>query len=218
MKKTKQKIIQSSIELFNQKGWTNVRLQNIADRSGISVGNLAYHYANKAAIIHAIDEILQSEIEPIISEQKEFPYLIDFDNQLSKYFFLVNKFAFYFLDLLELERNHPALQANRRRYIQKMTDQIENWMMENVSKGIIRPEIHENHYHFVAQAIWMIITFWMTQQQVKGNHRQDEGAFKAVVWNQFLPVFTPLGLMKYEAMILPQLQNFSDDGVLLGYP
>ena len=55
MKKTKQKIIQASIELFNQKGWTNVRLQNIADRCGISVGNLAYHYANKAAIIRVID-------------------------------------------------------------------------------------------------------------------------------------------------------------------
>ena len=128
MKKTKQKIIQSSIELFNQKGWTNVRLQNIADQCGISVGNLAYHYANKAAIIHAIDEILQLEIEPVLSEERKFPTLIDFDNQLSCYFFLVNKFAFYFLDILELERNFPTLQINRRKYIHQMIRQIEKWM------------------------------------------------------------------------------------------
>ena len=66
MKKTKQKIILSSIELFNQKGLTNVRLQNIADQCGISVGNLAYHFSNKLAIIEVVDEILQSEIETIL--------------------------------------------------------------------------------------------------------------------------------------------------------
>ena len=209
MKKTKQKIIQSSIELFNQKGWTNVRLQDIADRCGISVGNLAYHYSNKAAILQAIDELIQVEIEPVLSKERQFPSLLDFDNQLSCYFFLVNKFAFYFLDLLELERNHPNLHKNRQRYIHEMTEQIESWMGLCVSKGVIQPAIQENQYHYISQAIWMIITFWMTQQQVKGNHHQDEGEFKTVVWNQLLPVFTPLGLMEYEAMILPNLKNLS---------
>ena len=52
---TKQKILNSSINLFNKKGLVNVRLQQIADESGISVGNLAYHYYSKKAIIQAID-------------------------------------------------------------------------------------------------------------------------------------------------------------------
>ena len=56
MKATKQKIIQSAIELFNEKGLTNVRLQHIADKAGRSVGNLAYHFPNKRAIIQVIEE------------------------------------------------------------------------------------------------------------------------------------------------------------------
>ena len=41
---TKQKIVHASIKLFNENGVANVRLQQIADEIGISVGNLAYHF------------------------------------------------------------------------------------------------------------------------------------------------------------------------------
>ena len=143
MKKTKRKIVQSSIELFNQKGLMNVRLQNIADRCGISVGNLAYHFSNKQAIIHVIDEMLQEEIEPILADKKDFPYLIDFDNQLSQYYFFINKYAFYFLDLLELERSYPNLHQKRRQYIFQMIKQIHNWLLEKTAKSILQAEIHK---------------------------------------------------------------------------
>lgn len=209
MKKTKQKIILSSIELFNQKGLTNVRLQNIADRCGISVGNLAYHFSNKLAIVEVIDEILQGEIEPILMDKKRFPYLIDFDNQLSNFYFLINKYAFYFLDLIELERSYPGLHVKRKQYIYRMIDQIHKWMLDNVSKNILKAEIQEAQYLHTAKAIWMIITFWLTQQQVKSRYHQDEGTFKEVVWNQLVPIFTPSGLMEYEAIILPQLKNYA---------
>lgn len=209
MKKTKKKIIQSSIELFNGKGLNNVRLQNIADKCGISVGNLAYHFPNKLAIIEAIDELLQSEIEPILSKQKSFPFLIDFDNHLSHYYFFINKYAFYFLDLLEMERNYPSLHLKRKEYIHNMIDQIHEWILENVSKGILQAEIHPQQYRHLSKALWMIITFWMTHQQVKGIHHQDEGTFKEVVWNQLVPLFTPPGLLEYEAIIVPQLRHYS---------
>lgn len=209
MKKTKQKIIQSSIELFNQKGLTNVRLQNIADLCGISVGNLAYHFPNKLAIVEAIDDILQDDVVPILMDKKQFPYLIDFDNQLSNYFFLINKYAFYFLDLMELERSYPDLHFKRKQYITKMINQIHTWLLDNIPKNIFQKEIHEDQYGHSATSIWMIITFWMTQQQVRGAYNQDEGAFKEVVWNQLVPIFTSSGLMEYEAIILPQLKNFT---------
>ena len=70
---TKQKIIVSSIKLFNLHGLTNVRLQQIADDVGISVGNLAYHYYSKEAIVKEIDKQLSELITPIISSNQSFP-------------------------------------------------------------------------------------------------------------------------------------------------
>ncbi len=187
----------------------NVRLQDIADLCGISVGNLAYHFQNRLAILQEIDKTIQVEIKPVLSDKKGFPFLIDFDNQLSHYYFLLNKYAFYFLDVLELERSYPSIHISRKRYINKMNDQIHKWMMNKVQEGIFNPEIHAEQYRSTAKAIWMIITFWMTQQQIKGDKNQDEGAFKEVVWNQLVPIFTPSGLMEYEAIILPQLMQYA---------
>lgn len=187
----------------------NVRLQDIADQCGISVGNLAYHFQNRLAILQEIDTTIQVEIKPVLSDKKRFPFLIDFDNQLSHYYFLLNKYAFYFLDVLELERSYPSIHISRKRYINKMNDQIHKWMMNKVDEGVFKPEIHAEQYCGTAKAIWMIITFWMTQQQIKGDKNQDEGAFKEVVWNQLVPILTPSGLMEYEAIILPQLMQYS---------
>lgn len=206
MKSTKQKIIKGAITQFNQLGLANVRLQDIADEVGISVGNLAYHFSNKHAIVRQVDTELAHIIEPILLDEHPFSHLIDFDNQLSSYYALLNQYAFYFLDLLELERAYPVLHIKRKKYIQRMIQQIGNWIQQHTKRGTFQSELQDNQYDNLAHTIWMIITFWMTQQKVRGIKNGNEGAFKEAVWNQLLPIFTAIGLMEYEAIILPQLK------------
>jgi len=210
MKKTKSKILQAAILLFNRDGLPNVKLQNIADYCQISVGNLAYHYRTKDILLATIDEYIQKDIESIVAEDKTFPYLIDFDNQLSNYFHSINKYAFYFLDVLELERCYPDLQNHRVSSIKKMIEQIHNWMIQNVKNEIIRPPTVEGQYEITARLIWMTISFWMTQHKVFGKKESEEGLFKEDIWNQLLPLFTDNGLLEFEAIILPQLHNFKN--------
>jgi len=112
--KTKDKIILSSIRLFNANGMVNVRLQHIADDAGISVGNLAYHYHSKKAIIIEIVDQLTELLDPIINENKEFPGLMDFDTQLARYYHLLMKYSFFFIDLLEIKRNYPKQYLKRK--------------------------------------------------------------------------------------------------------
>ncbi len=208
MNSTKSNILDSAIKLFNEFGMVNVRLQHIADEAGISVGNLAYHYYSKKAIVIALDEQLESKITPLISIDHNFPYLIDFDNHLSEYYFLLKNYSFYFLDFLEIERAYPTVHNKRKVYINKMIDQINKWMLLNISKGILKEELQENHYRNTAHTIWMIITFWLTQQQIVGEELDGEGSFKIMIWNQLLPLFTNTGWMECEAIILPQLKYY----------
>ena len=74
---TKQKIINASIQLFNAHGIANVRLQQIAAETGISPGNLAYHYRNKEAIVQAVNEELYQEVAEVLSAYRIFPNLMD---------------------------------------------------------------------------------------------------------------------------------------------
>jgi len=214
---TKQKILKSAIKLFNEKGLVNVRLQQIADHSGISVGNLAYHYYSKKAIVRAIDEQLGQELELVLATNQNFPSLIDFDNHLGRYFFVLNQYSFYFLDLLEMERAYPKMHAKRVTYLEKMIVQIEKWLQLNAEKGILKPELLDKQYQHTAESIWMIITFWLTQRQVRGKTDIGEGHFKEFIWNQLIPLLTDAGWMEFEAVILPQLKFHIDQSISLDF-
>ncbi|HHH49871.1 MAG TPA: TetR/AcrR family transcriptional regulator, partial [Saprospiraceae bacterium] len=137
---TKQKIFNAAIRLFNEKGMANVRLQQIATETGISVGNLAYHFRNKEAIVEMINDELYKEASEILSTYRVFPNLIDFDNQLSKYFSFIQKYPFYFLDLLEIERHYPKIRSKRQIHISKMIRQIRKRFDYNHQRKLIKEE------------------------------------------------------------------------------
>ena len=54
--KTRDKIINTAIHLFNDQGTKSVSTNHIAAAAGISPGNLYYHFRNKEDIIRAIFE------------------------------------------------------------------------------------------------------------------------------------------------------------------
>ena len=207
MIKTKEKIVAAAVSLFNQYGLPNVGLQQIADKCGISVGNLAYHFQYKKDLMATIADNINAEISPVVDVDLRFPLLIDFDNQLSKYYALINTFAFFFLDVIELERAYPDIHQQRVKYINQMIEQVHQWIQANVEKGIFKPPIHPGQHTHTAHAIWMIISFWLTQKKVLSSNGPDEEKFKIVVWSQLLAGFTEIGLMEYEALILPQLRD-----------
>ena len=202
---TKQKIIAASIKLFNEHGLTNVRLQQIADEVGISVGNLAYHYYSKEAIVNEMDRQLSELIEPIIDASTSFPNLMDFDTQLARFYHLVMNYSFYFLDLLEIKRNYPKLYEKRKIYIHQIISQIENWCKLKKQQGILQAEPRPRHYKIIAHAIWMIITFYTTQPIDHGQPEDSERVFKEMVWSLVLPHLSEAGRMEFEILIEPLL-------------
>jgi AcrR family transcriptional regulator len=209
---TKQKILNTSIRLFNEDGMANVPLQQIAKEIGISPGNLAYHFKNKEAIIEAIDEELYQEANEILSTYRIFPNFIDFDNQLNKYFSFIQKYPFYFLDLLQIERHYPAVQLKRKRHISKMISQIRNRFEFNEKRKVIVPEPRAGLYDNTAASIWVLITFWFPQNQVRGtDFSSNIQQFKEMVWDQIFPYLTSSGVKEFEQLIIPILEQYSSD-------
>lgn len=206
---TKQKILVASIRLFNENGLANVRLQQIADEIGISVGNLAYHFRNKGAIVNAVNEGLDKEISGILSTYRLYPNLLDFDNQLTRYYVFLQKYPFYFLDLQEIERSHPHIYKKRSNQTAKMVRQIRKRFDFNLQRGIIKPEPRSGIYDNLAKSIWILITFSMPQSSTGSKKGMSAAEFKRTVWNQVFPYFTEKGMAEYDQLIIPILDRHS---------
>ena len=204
---TKQKIINAATRLFNENGMANVRLQQIANDVGISAGNLAYHFRNKEAIVDAISEEVYEETGEILSAYRIFPNLMDFDQQLNKYYAFLEKYPFYFLDLLEIERNYPDIHSKQRLPISKMISQIRKRFDFNRQRGVIMDEPRPGIYDQTAEAIWVLITFWVPQHILRNRKPSCMAIeFKEMIWNQIYPFLTPKGIDEFEQLILPVLQ------------
>ena len=186
----------------------NVRLQQIANEIGISPGNLAYHFRNKEAIIEAVNEDLFEEAGEILSTYRIFPNLIDFDNQLSKYYSFIQKYPFYFLDMLEIQRQYPEMQSKRQVQVCKMISQIHKRFDFNQNRGLIPEEPRTGLYKEVAEAIWVLITFWVPQNLIRGSEgSMNVLEFKQMIWNQMCPYFTEQGQAEFEQLIRPLLKQ-----------
>lgn len=201
---TKQKILEASIRLFNWSDVANVRLQQIADETGISVGNLAYHFKNKEAIVNAVYENLFEDFSKILSAYLISSKLTDFDIQMERYYRFFVRYKFYLIDLFEIERSYPLIMEQWRECVNKMTLQIRKRLDYYVHSGILKPEPAPGVYDTLTNSIWMTIVFWAPQQTLK-ELPQDESLFKKTAWTHIQPYFTAKGLKEFILEVEPIL-------------
>ena len=202
---TKEKIYDAALALFNHEGIKNVRLQHIADRVGISVGNLAYHFPEMKRIIQGLERKIESDIRTKAYNWKDSAHLIDFDNRLIGYFYMMKKYSFYFLDAIEIERSYPMVHAKRLAYITHLIQEIKDWLLINKRHDTIAPFDDAQHLDDLAEMIWFIIAFWLSKNKILDKPDRQELAFRIAIWNQIAPHFTEKGKIEYEVIIHPKL-------------
>ena len=64
--KTRDRILECALQLFNQKGEPNVSTMEVANEMGISPGNLYYHFHGKEPLILGLFERFQAELAPLL--------------------------------------------------------------------------------------------------------------------------------------------------------
>ncbi len=201
MKPTKQKILDSALRLFNEKGIVNVRLQHIADESIVSVGNLAYHYANKEAIINALYRALTKKQKDLLAEYRIVPLFDNIDRLLQHTFELQEQYIFFYLDTLEISRAYPSIGQTHQEHIASQIGQLKTILDFNVARGALRPATSEDGFEMLAVQIWMTMDLWMTQQAIRSSQGTNVQNYTKGIWNLLIPYFTEMGKREYEQML-----------------
>ncbi len=201
MSKTKTKILSASVKMFNKHGIANVRLQHIADECEISVGNLAYHFKNKEAIVEYVYDHIFDEFSDILSDYLLLENFQGIDDTISQYYLFFQKYKFYFIDMFEIERNYPEIIKKWHHYINRMLMQIKGRIDFDIQRGMLVPQSEEMN-ELLANNIWMSIIFWLPQRILRGLSIEEK-TFKEAVWSQMTPYLTDRGEEEFVVYIYP---------------
>ena len=159
--KTRDKILLSSLELFNQRGERNVTTNHIAAHLAISPGNLYYHFRNKSDIIYEIF----LEYEKLVDFYLDIPEnraitLEDLTFYLESVFDGLWSYRFFHRDLEYLLDSDHRLREDYREFTERCLVAINRIFEKLAEAGIIRPQ-PEDLRSAMSLNVWLVITNWM---------------------------------------------------------
>lgn len=201
---TKQKILEASVRLFNENGLDSVRLQQIAEEVGISVGNLAYHYKNKEAIVESVFEQVFEDFDQIFRNYLIQPNLTDFDNQINQFYDFFTNNHFYLSEFFKSTLVPPPHNQQWHACTTKMLIQLRSRLQFLVMNGDLLPEKFSGHYEILAEQIWTSLVFFVPKSNMMGQSI-DANRYKKNVWDILKPYFSSQGQVAFNQYILPQI-------------
>ena len=161
---TKDKIIETSVKLFNEKRCLNTSTRHISNELGISVGNLYYHFKNKEEILI---EIFLRYVNAVFKE-------ISFLNHSQDEIFLLKNFLVDTLDsnieyrFLHLELNLLLISFSKFKTIMQEQLKLEIKMIKEllyhqIKYGYLK-QLNEIEIEFLVSNSWILassnLSYW----------------------------------------------------------
>ena len=196
MNSTKQKIIDVAIQLFNQHGFKNVGLKQIAEQLSISNGHLNYHFKKKDDLIFYCYQQLDTELTQILARFKSFPDLAAILEQTTIFYHFQSKYGFFYLDILEICRAYPSIGSIFKEHFEHSLQHIEATFNYCVTRDIFQLEPFPKAYHQLAQTIWQQGVFWLTRQVILEQDTKDSKDFIQGIIGLCYPYLTEKGLLE----------------------
>ena len=164
--RTRERILTVSLELFNQRGESNVTTGHIADELNISPGNLYYHFRNKDEIIHhlfadfekAID-IGPGEISDAASVMEDmWLYLHLMFERTWQYRFLYRNLDDLVMRDAKLRSHFNIIIGHKRDAVKRLSDAL---------VGARAMRATEDEIRALADNILVVATYWLNFEHLR---------------------------------------------------
>lgn len=165
--KTREKILETALRLFNEHGVPNVTLRRIAAELGISQGNLNYHFKKREDIIEALyyQLLVVFEEEKAKLDTHEMDIAFIFTSTRSGMEALY-RFRFLMIDFNQNMRENPAIHQHfiQLEQIRKVT-YLKAFDIA-IRKGIMRPPEFELEYEHLVDTIRVFSDYWIASSEI----------------------------------------------------
>lgn len=157
--KTRQRILESSLQLFNEQGERQVSTNHLAAAMGMSPGNLYYHFKNKDAIIGELFTHYAERMAATLTFPDDHPLTqTDKANLFETAMNVLWDFRFLHRDMTHLLEN-AKLSAPYRAFSLQVLEQLRELYRAQITAGLI--EADDDDIDTLAITVWITATNWV---------------------------------------------------------
>jgi len=172
-RRTRERILELSLRLFNDFGEPNVNTTLIAEEMNISPGNLYYHFKNKDDIINCIFQQFEREIDKLLALPTDrVPNVEDAWLFLHVLFELIWKYRFFYRDLNNLLANNRTLELKFKQLLNQKV-KVARGLCDGLAQA---GELQTGGREIEALATNMVVvaTYWLSYSYVLDPRRFNE--------------------------------------------
>lgn len=204
MKKTKEIILDTSLELFNSLGLPKVTLRTIANKMEISQGNLNYHFKKREVIIEALYFRLVENIDKS---------MVDFQQSKTPFYLLVNisktimfnfyEYRFFLLDFVQIMRENKKIKEHYNELTIQREHQFAMLFSLLIENGIMREAILPNEYKNLYKRFQILGDFWVSDAVINNTNitKKTIASYSTILTQAIYPYLTVKGREEYHALI-----------------
>ncbi|HVF63472.1 MAG TPA: TetR/AcrR family transcriptional regulator [Casimicrobiaceae bacterium] len=160
-RRTRERILEASLALFNAHGEPNVTTAHVADEMNISPGNLYYHFRNKGEIVEELYDRLESQLAPLfVVPGTRDANVEDLWLLLHLFFEQAWSYRFFYRDLVDIASRHARIGGR----FAALTRNAESAVITTCGGMISAGAMHasDNEVAALARNVVIVATYWMS--------------------------------------------------------
>jgi AcrR family transcriptional regulator len=164
-RRTAERILEVTLELFNRFGEPNVSTTLISAELGISPGNLYYHYPAKDELINSLFERYERSLGELLSASEGVRNVEDAWFFLHSLFEIIWEYRFLYRDLNDLLSKNRLLETRFQTVLKNKSRAIRH-LLDGMSRhGAVSIDARETEP--TATSMVVVLTYWLSFEYVR---------------------------------------------------
>jgi AcrR family transcriptional regulator len=171
-RRTAERILEVTLELFNRFGEPNVSTTLISAEMGISPGNLYYHYPAKDELINSLFDRYERALNELLNASDNVRDVEDAWFFMHSLFELIWEYRFLYRDLNDLLSKNRRLETHFQFVLKNKTRSVKV-MLDSMSRsGAVR--IDSREIEPTATSMVVVLTYWLSYEYVRDPRKALE--------------------------------------------
>ena len=171
-RRTAERILEVTLELFNRFGEPNVSTTLISAELGISPGNLYYHYPAKDELINSLFDRYERALNELLNASDGVRNVEDAWFFMHALFELIWQYRFLYRDLNELLSKNRRLETHFQAVLKNKTRAVKALLDGMGRAGAVR--IDSREVEATATSMVVVLTYWLSFEYVRDPRKALE--------------------------------------------